>query len=199
MKKLNAKGFAHWVIPALVIVVVGGIGSYLLTQSHADSIQPYIVATNSGSGAQAPITVSAAKGFGKTGTDVNTLKAVGGKTSWAWLFCGQPNASYSGNNLYKVYFKSVTSQYGEIYKTEASGLPASKSYATKPEGTSSNCTFFARSNTPSKFFTGTKVFDLCNSFSMVYLKNEPARNGPYFWGVKNCSLNDTTVTFKYYY
>jgi hypothetical protein len=36
--KLNAKGFAHWVIPALAIVVIGGIGSYLLTQSHADDL-----------------------------------------------------------------------------------------------------------------------------------------------------------------
>jgi hypothetical protein len=34
---LNTKGFAHWVIPAFAIVVIGGIGTYMLTASHADS------------------------------------------------------------------------------------------------------------------------------------------------------------------
>lgn len=29
MKKLNPKGFAHWILPLLVVVVIGGIGSYL--------------------------------------------------------------------------------------------------------------------------------------------------------------------------
>src|SRR6478752_3033314 len=36
-KKLNAKGFAHWIIPALVVLVVGSIGSFVyLRSSHAD-------------------------------------------------------------------------------------------------------------------------------------------------------------------
>jgi hypothetical protein len=35
MKKLNAKGFAHWIIPALAVVVIGGIGTYMITASHA--------------------------------------------------------------------------------------------------------------------------------------------------------------------
>lgn len=38
LKKLNAKGFAHWIIPALVVVVIGGIGAYLVTQSHAQTL-----------------------------------------------------------------------------------------------------------------------------------------------------------------
>lgn len=37
-KKLNAKGFAHWVIPALAIVIIGGIGGVMLTLSHADTV-----------------------------------------------------------------------------------------------------------------------------------------------------------------
>lgn len=37
MKKLNMRGFAHWIIAAAVVVVIGGIGTYVLTQSHADS------------------------------------------------------------------------------------------------------------------------------------------------------------------
>ncbi|MGH7241154.1 MAG: hypothetical protein ACREGB_02555 [Candidatus Saccharimonadales bacterium] len=37
LKKLNAKGFAHWILPAVVLVIIGGIGSYLLTASHADA------------------------------------------------------------------------------------------------------------------------------------------------------------------
>jgi lysophospholipase L1-like esterase len=38
MKKLNTKGFAHWLIPALALVVIGGIGSYMLNASHADPL-----------------------------------------------------------------------------------------------------------------------------------------------------------------
>lgn len=37
MKKLNQKGFAHWIIPALVVVAIGGIGTVFLTQSHAET------------------------------------------------------------------------------------------------------------------------------------------------------------------
>jgi hypothetical protein len=37
IKKLNTYGFTHWVIPALVILIVGGIGTYLLTVGHADT------------------------------------------------------------------------------------------------------------------------------------------------------------------
>lgn len=35
LQKLNTKGFAHWIIPALVIVAIGGIGAYLVVGSHA--------------------------------------------------------------------------------------------------------------------------------------------------------------------
>lgn len=35
MQKLNLKGFAHWIIPALVVAVIGGIGTYLVIGSHA--------------------------------------------------------------------------------------------------------------------------------------------------------------------
>lgn len=38
MRKLNAKGFAHWIVPAVVVAIVGGIGAYMLTQSHADYV-----------------------------------------------------------------------------------------------------------------------------------------------------------------
>lgn len=37
LAKLNVKGFAHWIIPALVVVVIGGIGAYLVVGSHADA------------------------------------------------------------------------------------------------------------------------------------------------------------------
>lgn len=45
-KKLNASGFAHWVIPAVVLVLIGGIGSYLLTQSHADAGVSIVTVSN---------------------------------------------------------------------------------------------------------------------------------------------------------
>lgn len=39
LKKLNAKGFAHWVIPALALVIIGGIGAVvMLRSSHAATI-----------------------------------------------------------------------------------------------------------------------------------------------------------------
>ena len=40
MKKLNQKGFTHWIVPALIILVIAAIGTYVLTGSHADSIVP---------------------------------------------------------------------------------------------------------------------------------------------------------------
>lgn len=36
--KLNQKGFAHWIVPILVIVAIGGIGTVLLMKSHADAL-----------------------------------------------------------------------------------------------------------------------------------------------------------------
>jgi hypothetical protein len=36
MRKLNQKGFAHWILPAVVIVTIASIGAYVLTGSHAD-------------------------------------------------------------------------------------------------------------------------------------------------------------------
>lgn len=38
MKRLDIKGFAHWIIPALIVVAIGGIGVYEVVGSHADSI-----------------------------------------------------------------------------------------------------------------------------------------------------------------
>lgn len=40
MRKLNQKGFAHWVVPALVIVIIAAIGTYVLAGGHADTPQP---------------------------------------------------------------------------------------------------------------------------------------------------------------
>ena len=37
IKKLNQKGFAHWIMPAIVIVIIAAIGTYVLTASHADT------------------------------------------------------------------------------------------------------------------------------------------------------------------
>ncbi len=36
-KKLNQRGFAHWAVPALVIVIIGAVGTYVLSASHADN------------------------------------------------------------------------------------------------------------------------------------------------------------------
>lgn len=36
-KKLKMAGFAHWILPVAAIVVVGGIGAYVLTSSKAAS------------------------------------------------------------------------------------------------------------------------------------------------------------------
>jgi hypothetical protein len=38
INKLNQRGFAHWVLPLLVIVVIAAIGTYVLTGSHADEL-----------------------------------------------------------------------------------------------------------------------------------------------------------------
>jgi hypothetical protein len=38
MKKLNQKGFAHWVVPALVVVLIAAVGTRVLLGSHADVV-----------------------------------------------------------------------------------------------------------------------------------------------------------------
>lgn len=38
MKKLNAKGFSHWILPLAAVVVIAGIGAYVLTKSKAASM-----------------------------------------------------------------------------------------------------------------------------------------------------------------
>lgn len=38
MKKLNQKGFAHWIVPVVVMILVALIGVRVLTGSHADNI-----------------------------------------------------------------------------------------------------------------------------------------------------------------
>jgi hypothetical protein len=48
MKKLNLKGFAHWIIPALVVVVIGAIGTYLVVGSHAATVSPATTCKNGG-------------------------------------------------------------------------------------------------------------------------------------------------------
>jgi hypothetical protein len=41
LKKLNSKGFAHHLlIPVAAIVIVAGIGTYIITKSHAQTIDP---------------------------------------------------------------------------------------------------------------------------------------------------------------
>jgi hypothetical protein len=37
MKKLNTKGFAHWILPVLVVLVIGAIGGYLYLRSSSAS------------------------------------------------------------------------------------------------------------------------------------------------------------------
>lgn len=40
MKRLNNKGISHLLVPLLVVVAVGIVGTYLLVSSHADSVTP---------------------------------------------------------------------------------------------------------------------------------------------------------------
>jgi len=35
MKRLNTRGFTHWIVPAFVFIIIGGIGAHLLVESHA--------------------------------------------------------------------------------------------------------------------------------------------------------------------
>lgn len=46
MLKLNAKGFAHWVIPAFVVVVIGGAGSYVYLHKSSATIDGASVCGN---------------------------------------------------------------------------------------------------------------------------------------------------------
>ena len=38
MKKLNQSGIAHWMVPALVVLMIAAVGTRVITNSHADSV-----------------------------------------------------------------------------------------------------------------------------------------------------------------
>jgi hypothetical protein len=38
LKKLNQRGIAHWIVPALVVVLIAAVGTRVLLGSHADSL-----------------------------------------------------------------------------------------------------------------------------------------------------------------
>lgn len=101
-KKLNAKGIAHWVVPALVVVVIGGIGSYLLEGSHADSVSPGVTITNTGKGAQANVTIGVGKHDVKVGDKPNhaIIHALG--SSITVSMCGTPSKTYLGKDIYML-------------------------------------------------------------------------------------------------
>lgn len=107
LKRLNTKGFAHWIMPVVAIVIIGGIGSYLLTKSHAASL-PYVVVSNTGSGARANINVLLGQ-TKSTGTDVNKITSHGNVNV---TFCGYPNSTYTGYNIYK--YSSTTGRYYQM-------------------------------------------------------------------------------------
>lgn len=69
MKKLNLSGFAHWIMPALVVAVIGGIGTYLIVGSHADTPTPQSVC---GGGYRLVATKDARQNTAKTELFVNT-------------------------------------------------------------------------------------------------------------------------------
>ncbi|HWT55759.1 MAG TPA: hypothetical protein VN031_01860 [Candidatus Microsaccharimonas sp.] len=174
-KKLNAKGFAHWVIPALAIVVIGGIGSYVyLRQSHADPIAHAIV-TNTGSGARAPITVPLGS-YKFTGSDVNVIQAVSVPPNikyYAW-FHGHVDASYSGASIYRE---------SGYYQYTQSNLDPTKKFVVTPTNNSHITTGFplTASNT---------TVNLCNKYVEVKVSGHTG-----YYGVKYCTLNNTYTSF----
>lgn len=46
LKKLNAHGFSHIVLPLLVVVAVAAVGTYVLVKSHADPLTPVTSASS---------------------------------------------------------------------------------------------------------------------------------------------------------
>jgi|GEM_PF-4959940 len=42
LRKLNIKGIAHWIVPALVVVAVGVVGAVVFEASHADAVVPIL-------------------------------------------------------------------------------------------------------------------------------------------------------------
>jgi hypothetical protein len=181
--KLNQKGFAHWIVPILVIVAVGAIGTYLLTASHADSAQASVVVTNVGSGAQAPITIylkdtTDSVGNSKsTGDDVNYLD-ISNPTKYKVevSILGRPNAAYYGRDLY------VYSRAADTY-APATNLVQDKAYtviqpAAKTGFTRTvNALSAANPNLCDKL--GNQGFDI--------------QGADGFYKVKVCSYNNTTT------
>lgn len=144
--KLNQKGFAHWIVPILVIVAIGAIGTYLLSASHADSAQASVVVTNVGSGAQAPVTVylkntTDSTGNSKsTGSDVNYLD-ISNPTKYAVevSILGRPNAAYYGRDLFLYNrdtdtFAAATSKNLVLDKAYTVIQPQAKSGFTRTVG-----------------------------------------------------------------
>jgi len=47
MKKQEQQGFAHWVVPIIAVVIIGGIGAYIFGTSHAATCRSYTFAQGS--------------------------------------------------------------------------------------------------------------------------------------------------------
>ncbi|HEY5442868.1 MAG TPA: sialidase family protein [Candidatus Saccharimonadales bacterium] len=83
IKKLNQTGFAHWILPVLVMAVVALIGVKVLTGSHADQVTPSTTAT----------------------ANTNLL----GSKSWVVTQIFQPGIVHSfGNNDQAIGFQALT-------------------------------------------------------------------------------------------
>jgi hypothetical protein len=105
LKKLNSLGFSHIIVPLVAIVIIGGIGSWLLGVDHADSVAP-VLYLGTGSGRGNVDTTSVNK--------VTTTLAAGSST----LNVGDP--AYSPNHQYIAYSSQVNGQADgtiKIYNT----------------------------------------------------------------------------------
>lgn len=100
MKKLNAKGFSHWILPLAAVVVIAGVGTYVITKSKAASINYQCWITS------APSTIQKGYGLASSGTCKNI-----GTVTWTSSNT-QPGTAILGPGLSKAllsYAHSPTS------------------------------------------------------------------------------------------
>jgi hypothetical protein len=126
IKKLNTKGFAHWILPVLVVGVIAAIGTYVITSSHAEKcVTTSVPCTN--------IRAVSSEWVGKP--DLMTSTQTGPySTALAWSYLNN-SGKVAGYNIYSYIVgkgrstASLVNHGGKSQFVNVTGLQPNTTYA----------------------------------------------------------------------
>jgi hypothetical protein len=178
MKKLNAKGFAHWVIPALAIAIIGSIGGYMIKQSHAATVSPSpgkgfaVIYRYTTPTLTTQITVG--EGIKHFGNNIDKLFV--DSADYQLKFCGYPNGTYKLSSTYAL----VSGKYVSIHDKAA----LFRTPTVETDTSRVSCKNYINNQ-----YQGTS-YQLCDNYQKITLTKPTGTTY-----VKACTLNNTVGSF----